>query len=77
MEDTRQTLTSSTLGHSFQLHICRLLDRLFIDTKQTVRAMVPTITSHGWEATTRPWSLNKRANMVEGTCASPDGRSPS
>ncbi|TNN33308.1 hypothetical protein EYF80_056527 [Liparis tanakae] len=58
-------LTSSTLGHSFQLHIWLLATRLwFIDTRQTVRARVPTMTSHGWEATSRPWSLNRRANMV-------------
>lgn len=62
-----RTLTSSTLGHSFQLHICLLAARLFIDTRQTVRTRVPTITSQGWEATSRPWSLNKRANMVSGT----------
>lgn len=46
--------TSSTLGHSFQVHICLLAARLFMDTRQTVRASVPTMTSHGWEATSRP-----------------------
>lgn len=59
-------LTSSTLGHSFQLHIWLLAARPFMDIRQTVRARVPTITSHGWEATSRPWSLNRRANMVPG-----------
>lgn len=59
-------LTSSTLGQLFQLHIWLLVDRLFIDIRQTVRARVPIITSHGWAATNRPWSRNSRANMVSG-----------
>lgn len=70
-----QTLTSSTLGHSFQLHIWLLVARLFMDIRQTVRASVPTITSHGWEATSRPWSLNRRANMIAGCRLATSGHS--
>lgn len=70
IQNSWRLLTSSTLAHSFQVHTCLLAARLFIDTRQTVRARVPTITSHGWEATRRPWNLNKRANMVQGDLSS-------
>lgn len=33
--------------------------------RQTVTARVPTITSQGWEATSRPWRRKRRASIVD------------
>jgi len=57
-------LTSWRFGHSLQLHTWLLTMKLFMDMRHTVTAMVPTITSSGWDATSRPCSLNSRLNMV-------------
>lgn len=59
--------TSCALGQSLQLHTWLLAVKLlFMEKRHTVTARVPTITSHGCEATSRPWSLNRRASMISG-----------
>lgn len=58
-------LTSLTLGQLFQLHIWLLAGELFMFMRQTVTARVPTITSQGWEATSRPWRRKRRPSIVD------------
>lgn len=59
-------LTSSVLGQSkFQPQIWSLPVNMFMDIMQIVSVTVPTITSHGWEATRRPCIRKRRVSMVQ------------
>lgn len=57
--------TSCALGHwCFQSQIWSPPAMAFMDIRQMVTAIVPTITSNGCEATKRPCSLKRRASIV-------------
>lgn len=57
--------TSCALGHwYFQSQIWSPPVMAFMDMRQMVKAIVPTITSKGWVATNRPCSLKRRVSIV-------------